>query len=51
MELKVVNDQGQQTATLDGCRQPFSVVNTMKHWFTRSLLLIKPTLVSEPVHS
>ena len=48
MELKVVNDQGQQTATLAAAD---TVLNTMKHWFTRSLLLIKPTLVSEPVHS
>lgn len=50
MELKVVNDQGQQPQPLR-LPTPFSVVNTMKHWFTRSLLHIKPTLVSEPVHS
>ena len=40
MELKVVNDQGQQTATLAAADTVFG-----------SLLLIKPTLVSEPVHS
>ena len=50
MELKVVNDQGQQTATLAAADTVFGREYN-EHWFTRSLLHIKPTLVSEPVHS
>ena len=44
MELKVVNDQGQQTATL-------AAADTVFGREYNEALVHQPTLVSEPVHS